>query len=72
MSTTKTGRTRRMTLTPTTIAMIDRHAADWPMPAGAEDWMFAVDPTRREHVQVDVLSKRFARLAVIAAASRWE
>lgn len=60
---TKTGRSRRLTLGPTTIELIAGHLDRWPVPDGGPDWLFSPDASRATHVRADTLSKRFARIA---------
>lgn len=63
---TKTGRSRRLTLGSTTVELIAGHLDRWPIVAGGPDWLFAPDPSRATHVRADTLSKRFARVAALA------
>ena len=67
LGTTKSGRTRRLTVGATTAAMINESFDAWrnrlgPGEAVEGDWFFAPDPRRRTHARADVLSNRFARV----------
>nr|MDT0664920.1 hypothetical protein [Micromonospora sp. DSM 115978] len=65
---TKTGRTRRLTLGPTTINMIQRHFDAWEARAGtpADDWIFAPPPARHTFTTAAAHSHRFRRLGPAA------
>lgn len=61
LGSTKTGRTRRLTLGTTTARLIDEHFNSWaargPQPAG--DWLFAPTPERHTYVTAGALSHKF-------------
>lgn len=63
---TKTGRSRRLTLGATTVDLITGHIDRWPVPDGGPDWLFSPDASRATHVRAHTLSKRFARVAAQA------
>jgi integrase len=58
---TKTKRSRRITLGSTTTAMINAHLAEFPATA-AGDWLFATDSSRTMFARPDRLSHRFDRV----------
>jgi integrase len=61
LGSTKTGRTRRLTLGTTTARLIGEHIDSWaargPQPAG--DWLFAPTPERHGYVTAGALSHKF-------------
>ena len=67
---TKSSRTRRLTLGRTTVQMINDHVEHWderwPAPRRG-DWLFATDPTRGDYLNVSALSHRVRRLGKAAA-----
>jgi integrase len=72
LGSTKTGRTRRLTLGATTAALITAHFAAWDErgPERVSDWVFAPDPTRRTFTKADSLSHKFRRLGLAAGVER--
>lgn len=68
LGSTKTGRTRRLTLGSTTAALINEHFGSWasrgPTPVG--DWLFAPNPTRSTYLTADALSHKFRALGQAA------
>lgn len=67
LGSTKSGRTRRLTVGATTAAMITEGFDLWRQRLGPDavvegDWLFAPDPLRRTHARADALSSRFARV----------
>ena len=71
LSSTKSNRTRRLTLGATTTAMINNHFAAWQQrgPAPTADWLFAPNPTRNTHITADALSHKFRRLGQAAGVT---
>jgi integrase len=69
LGSTKSSRTRRLTLGATTAALITGHVSvwceRWPV-APVDDWLFSPDPTRATLLRADVLSHRMQRLGVLA------
>ena len=66
---TKSSRTRRLTLGRTTVQMINDHVEQWDQrwPALRRgDWLFATDPTRADYLNVSALSHRVRRLGKAA------
>jgi integrase len=66
---TKSTRTRRLTLGETTTALIVDHVVSWKERSGEPptgDWLFSPDPTRATYLTADALSHRFSRLATTA------
>ncbi len=70
LGSTKSSRTRRLTLGATTASLITDHydawVKRWPVPP-VDDWLFARDPSRAKHLGADRLSHRFRRLGAAAA-----
>jgi integrase len=64
LGSTKSSRSRRLTLGSTTTALINDHFASWTErgPAPEADWLFAPTPTRETYVTADALSHKFRRL----------
>ena len=63
LGSTKSGRSRRITLGATTTELIDQHYARWILQQRPHaDWLFAPTPARPTHLTADSLSHRFARL----------
>jgi integrase len=64
LGTTKTHRTRRLTLGKTTAALINDHFSSWAQrgPTPAADWLFSPNPQRQTYVTADALSHKFRRL----------
>jgi integrase len=69
---TKTGRSRRLTLGATTATLIESHWNSWVNrgPAPVEDWLFAPTPARATFITADALSHKFRRLGVAAGVER--
>ena len=72
VGTTKSSRTRRLTLGSTTAALVESHWSSWlargPIPQA--DWLFAPTPARERFVTADALSHKFRRLGVAAGVER--
>jgi integrase len=64
LGSTKTHRTRRLTLGSTTTALINDHFSSWAQrgPTPAADWLFSPNPQRQTYVTADALSHEFRRL----------
>jgi len=64
LGSTKSSRTRRLTLGSTTTALINDHFTAWAHrgPVPIADWLFAPSPTRETYVTADSLSHKFRRL----------
>lgn len=63
LGSTKSSRSRRITLGATTAELIDQHYALWSLQQRPHaDWLFAPTPARPTHLTADALSHRFARL----------
>ena len=64
LGSTKTNRTRRLTLGSTTAALINEHFSSWAGrgPDPQADWLFAPNPVRETYVTADALSHKFRRL----------
>lgn len=70
LGSTKSSRTRRLTLGATTAALIDEHFASWAkLRAPVGDWLFSRNPTRETYVTADSLSHKFRRLGVAAGVN---
>jgi integrase len=71
LGSTKSGRTRRLTLGATTAAMVSEHFRLWVErgPAPASDWLFAPTPLRATFTTADALSHKFRRLGVAAGVA---
>ena len=69
---TKSNRSRRLTLGATTVALIESHWASWAErgPAPVDDWSFAPTPARATFTTADALSHKFRRLGVAAGVER--
>ncbi len=66
---TKSTRTRRLTLGETTTALMVDHVVAWKQCSGEPptgDWLFSPDPSRGTYLTADALSHRFGRLATTA------
>lgn len=66
---TKSTRTRRLTLGETTTALMVDHVVAWKQRSGEPptgDWLFSPDPSRGTYLTADALSHRFGRLATTA------
>ena len=64
LGSTKSGRTRRVTLGSGTADMIRRHVQDWAAREQPEhDWLFSPSPRRSAYLTADALSHRLTRLA---------
>jgi integrase len=72
LASTKTGRTRRLTLGATTATLIAAHWSFWAErgPAAENDWLFAPTPARATFLTADALSHKFRRLGVAAGVER--
>jgi integrase len=72
LGSTKSSRTRRLTLGATTADLVHRHFASWAErgPAPVSDWLFAPNPVRETFVTADALSHKFRRLGVSAHVER--
>ena len=67
LGSTKSGRTRRVTLGSGTVEMIRRHFSAWAARAVPEqDWLFSPSPRRSAHLTADALSRRLTSLGVAA------
>ena len=64
LGSTKSARTRQLTLGSTTTALINDHFSSWALRGQAPqaDWLFAPNPTRQSYVTADSLSHKFRRL----------
>jgi integrase len=63
LGSTKSGRTRRVTLGSGTADMIRRHFQSWAARVQPEqDWLFSPSPRRPTHLTADALSHRLTRL----------
>ena len=65
LGSTKSSRTRRLTLGRTTVAMIHDHVEEWDerLPGRRDgDWLFSTDPTRCSYLTAGTLSHRVQRL----------
>ena len=63
LGTTKSNRTRRITLGATTTELINQHSALWSLQERPLfDWLFAATAARATQLTADALSHRFARL----------
>ncbi len=72
LGTTKSSRTRRLTLGKTTIEMIEKHVKQWDKEfdrAEGDDWLFSADPSRSSYLKIDLLSRRMRRLGSRAGVS---
>jgi integrase len=65
---TKSNRSRRLTLGATTAGLIESHWTSWVErgPAPVDDWLFAPTPARTTFMTADALSHKFRRLGVAA------
>jgi integrase len=65
---TKSNRSRRLTLGTTTAGLIESHWMSWAErgPAPVEDWLFAPTRARVTFLTADALSHKFRRLGVAA------
>lgn len=72
LGSTKSSRTRRLTLGTTTLTLIEEHFASWVErgPAPISDWLFAPNPRRERFVTADTLSHKFRRLGRAAGIER--
>lgn len=72
LGTTKSNRSRRLTLGVTTAALIASHWSSWADrgPAPDDDWLFAPTPARVTFMTADALSHKFRRLGVAAGVER--
>jgi integrase len=72
LGSTKSSRTRRLTLGATTTGLIEGHFGSWAErgPAPASDWLFAPNPRRETFVTADALSHKFRRLGLAAGVER--
>jgi len=73
LGSTKTGRTRRLTLGATTTLLICDHFASWQQRCpglAKDDWLFAPDSTRATYMTAEALSHKFHRLGVAAGVAR--
>jgi len=69
LGSTKSSRSRRLTLGRTTVAMIHDHVEDWDerWPGRRDgDWLFSTDPSRCSYLTAGTLSQRVRRLGVHA------
>ncbi len=71
LGSTKSSRTRRLTLGSTTVELIESHFSSWAErgPSPQSDWIFAPDPHRETHVTADALSHKFRRLGRAAGVT---
>ena len=69
---TKSTRTRRLTLGSTTVGLIEDHFSSWAErgPTPEADWMFARTPNRHRFVTADALSHKFRRLGTAAGVDK--
>ena len=69
---TKSNRSRRLTLGATTVTLIESHWTSWTKrgPAPIDDWLFAPTPARATFLSADALSHKFRRLGVAAGVER--
>jgi integrase len=69
---TKQRRTRRLTLSAGTVAMIEHHMTGWMVRCGKpdDDWLFSPTPQRSTFLTAGALSHRFARLGAVAGVDR--
>jgi integrase len=71
LGSTKSSRTRRLTLGSTTASLVQTHYSVWvergPFPES--DWLFAPNPTRATFMTADALSHKFRRLSISAGVS---
>ncbi len=71
LGTTKSSRSRRLTLGATTTALINAHFSTWerlgPLPLG--DWLFAPSPARDSYLTADSLTHKFRRLGRAAGVA---
>lgn len=72
LGSTKSGRTRRLTLGATTAALVDLHVATWQALGGSavDDWLFAPTPARESYMTAGALSHRFRRLGQMAGVTQ--
>ena len=65
---TKSKRTRRLTLGSTTASLIHAHSSAWVerCPSPGYDWLFAPNPMRETFMTADALSHKFRRLGRLA------
>ena len=69
---TKSSRTRRLTLGSTTTNLIEGHFSSWAErgPVAEADWIFAPNPARETFMTADALSHKFRRLGTAAGVER--
>jgi integrase len=72
LGSTKSSRTRRLTLGATTTALIDSHYESWRTLGvrAVFDWLFAPTPARETYMTAGTLSHRFRRLGQLAQVSQ--
>jgi integrase len=72
LGSTKSSRTRSLTLGATTAGLVEGHFSSWAerRPAPVSDWPFAPNPLREAFVTADALSHKFRRLGVAAGVER--
>lgn len=72
LGSTKSSRSRRLTLGATTAALVERRFSSWSErgPAPVSDWLFAPNPARETFVTADALSHKFRRLGMAAGVER--
>jgi len=72
LGSTKSSRTRRLTLGSTTAGLVERYFVSWVerglVPTA--DWLFAPNPARDSFVTADALSQKFRRLGAAAGVDR--
>ena len=71
LGSTKSSRTRRLTLGTTTASLINEHFGSWAQrgPEPEHDWLFAPNPTRQAYMTADALSHKFRRLGLAAGVA---
>jgi integrase len=71
LGSTKSGRSRRLTLGASTTAMINSHFATWQWLGyqPVSDWLFAPTSAREIYLTADALSHRFRRLGLAAGVA---
>jgi len=73
LGSTKSSRTRYLTLGRTTAALIHDHFCTWEARLGHPppgDWLFAPDPARNSYLSAGCLSHRFSRLGAAAGVAK--
>jgi integrase len=72
LGSTKSNRSRRLTLGATTSALIESHWSSWAErgPSPVDDWLFAPTPARATFLTADAMSHKFRRLGAAAGVER--